>query len=265
MSILQFSPVKVGQSGVKPATYKMVTNNTLAEITVSGFLKQGTGGQFLEKNDLIEVIASFGTALVENAQLYVTIDANGVITLNEDLPEGLGQASLKNVTDNTKPLVASVDGATVAGHVAVFSDVTGTIEDGGALPSFGTAATKAATDNAEAKVASVSGSFVVDEVLLAKDTSGTVKGAGLVVTDFQLSSQIKVNRTGNIGGAGAGPINVPVTGLTTNSVVVASVESSSNPVAVAVCDGAASSFNITFTADPGASCIISYIAYISTQ
>jgi hypothetical protein len=131
MSILQFSPVKIGQMGVKPATYKMVSSNSLAEITTAGFLKQGTGGQFLERNDLIEVIASFGTVNVENAQLYVSIDTNGVITLNADIPEGLGQASLKAVSDNALPSVASVNGSTTIDHLASFNDITGTVEDSG--------------------------------------------------------------------------------------------------------------------------------------
>ncbi len=307
MSILQFSPVKVGQVGVKPATYKMVSTDSLATVSTAGFLKQGTGGQFLERNDLVEVIASFGSPSVENAQLYVTIDTNGVITLNVDLPEGLGQAALKNVTNNAEPLVASVSGATVVGHVAVFSDVSGTVEDGGALGTasskdasanseptvasvrgatvannaavffdtngtvkdsglpLGTAASKMASDNGRGFVASCATPLVVNHVLVAGDVNGTVTDSGLDITEFQLRFEVKANRTANIGGGGAGPINVPVVGLTTNSIVVASIESSSNPVSVIVCDAVVNAFNITFSADPGASCIISYIAYIAQQ
>jgi hypothetical protein len=175
MSILQFSPVKIGQAGVQPATYKMVSTDSLTAITTAGYLKQGTGGQFLLRNDLIETITSFGTVNVENTQLYVTIDTNGVITLNEDLPEGLGQAALKNVTNNALPLVTSVSGATVVGHIATFADTAGTVHDGGAI---GTAATKAATNPSLPNVTSASGSFVVGELLSAADVSGTVQTSG---------------------------------------------------------------------------------------
>lgn len=218
MAILQFSPVKVGQMGVKPASYKMVSSNTLAEITTAGFLKQGTGGQFLERNDVIEVIASYGTPSVENAQLYVSIDTNGVITLNEDLPEGLGNAALKNVTDNAQPLVASVDGATVVDNLASFSDVLGTLED-----------------------------------------------SGVPKASVQLSANIKAARTANIGGAGAGPISVAVSGLTASSVVTASIQASSNAVEVQKVTATVTGFDILFSGDPGATCTVNYVAFVAAQ
>lgn len=45
---------------------------------------------------------------------------------------GLGTAAYKVASDNSKASVASVSGSITAGHVAVFSDTAGTIEDGGA-------------------------------------------------------------------------------------------------------------------------------------
>lgn len=186
MSILQFSPVKSGQSGVKPATYKMVSTNTLSQITTAGFLKQGTGGQFLERNDIIEVIASYGTTAVENANLYVTIDANGVITLNVDLPEGLGQAALKNVTDNSKPLVASVTGTMTVGHLASFADTAGTSQDSGIA-----ATNVQLKSNLIARQASVGGtgttySITVAESTLTSIVTGTLASAGLAAASVVL-------------------------------------------------------------------------------
>lgn len=69
----------------------------------------------------------------------------------------------------------------------------------------------------------------------------------------------------NIGGSGAGPINVTVTGLTTASIVTASLISSSNPVSILTIVPAANKFSITFSADPGASAIIAYIAFVAPQ
>lgn len=74
-----------------------------------------------------------------------------------------------------------------------------------------------------------------------------------------------INRSADIGGSGAGPIDVAVTGLTANSNVFASIVSSSNTVAIAKILPGKDKFSITFTADPGAHAIISYAAFIGTQ
>ena len=46
---------------------------------------------------------------------------------------GLGQAAVKSVSDNSKASVASVFGATTINDIAIFSDITGTVEDSGVL------------------------------------------------------------------------------------------------------------------------------------
>lgn len=94
--------------------------------------------------------------------------------------------------------------------------------------------------------------------VLSAATSRTNLGA-------QTAANIKAGTTGNIGGAGAGPIVVTVAGLTTSSVVVADIASSSNPASVIKCIAGTGNFSITFSADPGASCIINYVAFIAAQ
>lgn len=44
---------------------------------------------------------------------------------------GLGTVATKTASDNTKTNAAMVNGATTIGHIAVFSDVNGTVQDGG--------------------------------------------------------------------------------------------------------------------------------------
>lgn len=73
------------------------------------------------------------------------------------------------------------------------------------------------------------------------------------------------DRSLDIGGLGAGPIDVPVLGLTANSIVTASIVSSTNTVSIAKVTPGIDKFSITFTADPGASVIISYNAFINAQ
>lgn len=75
----------------------------------------------------------------------------------------------------------------------------------------------------------------------------------------------KINTTADIGGVGAGPISVTVEGLTATSPIVATIASSTNTVAVAKCIGTATGFDITFTADPGAACVVNYVVGIAAQ
>lgn len=106
----------------------------------------------------------------------------------------------------------------------------------------------------------VSGNFPV-----ASGTNGLMVDSGLAATNIQYKTNIKAATTGNIGGAGAGPITVTVAGLTASSVVVATVATSSNTVAVAKAVAGSGNFDVTFTADPGATCTLNYIAFIAAQ
>ncbi len=66
----------------------------------------------------------------------------------------------------------------------------------------------------------------------------------------------------DIGGGGAGPINVPVIGLTSNGFVNAQIISTTNPgVIITSLVPGLNGFDVTFSADPGASAIIIYQAY----
>lgn len=51
---------------------------------------------------------------------------------------GLGQAAVKNVTDNSKANVASVTGSFVVNHVLLAGDTAGTVKDGGSPAGMGT-------------------------------------------------------------------------------------------------------------------------------
>lgn len=62
-------------------------------------------------------------------------------------------------------------------------------------------------------------------------------------------------------GSGAGPYTVLVTNLPANGFVTAQIISTSNPVTIKSIVVSAGQFTITFSADPGASAIIKYVAY----
>ncbi len=65
----------------------------------------------------------------------------------------------------------------------------------------------------------------------------------------------------DIGGSGAGPITVTVTGLMATNFVNVRLISSSNPVTILSVVPGSGSFAITFSGDPGASAIIVYQAF----
>lgn len=80
-----------------------------------------------------------------------------------------------------------------------------------------------------------------------------------------LNSNIIAGKTADIGGGGAGAITVAVSRLTASSVVVATIESSTNTVAVAKVVAGAGEFDITFDGDPGAACVVNYVAFVVPQ
>ncbi len=90
-------------------------------------------------------------------------------------------------------------------------------------------------------------------------------GSARATLGAQESSNIKAAHSADIGGGGAGPIDVAVSGLTSSSVVVASILSSSNAVSIAKVLPGTDKFSITFSADPGAACVLNYVAFVAAQ
>ena len=105
-----------------------------------------------------------------------------------------------------------------------------------------------------------SGNFPV-----ASGTGGLMVDSGLAAANIQNKTNIIANSTADIGGGGAGPISVVVANLTAASKIVATIASSSNVVAVAKCIATATGFDITFTGDPGAACVVNYVAFVAAQ
>lgn len=72
-----------------------------------------------------------------DAATQSTLVANFTAAINDLIDtaiSSLGNAVNKTVTNNSLTYIASVDSPVAAGHVAVFADDVGTIEDGGPLP-----------------------------------------------------------------------------------------------------------------------------------
>lgn len=86
--------------------------------------------------------------------------------------------------------------------------------------------------------------------------------ANFTTVSNALASLIAVGQI-DVGGSGAGPITVTVAGLNSSNFVNVTLISSSNSVSVALVTAITNGFNITFSADPGASAVIAYQAFTS--
>lgn len=73
--------------------------------------------------------ANAGAAFVLVEPLPANFGINNIVFTGA-LGSGLGTASTKAASDNTKSSVASVNGATVAGNIAQFNDTAGTVTEG---------------------------------------------------------------------------------------------------------------------------------------
>lgn len=117
--------------------------------------------------------------------------------------------------------------------------------------------------NARLLLAATATPFVSGNFPEASGTGGLMVDSGVSASDLVYRYQIIAGTTADIGGAGVGPISVAVAGVATTSAVVATVESSSNPVSVVAATATVTGFDITFSADPGAACLVNYFIYNS--
>lgn len=147
----------------------------------------------------------------------------------------------------------------VGNFAAVISNVTG----------LGQASTYTMPDpvNAAARflVGATATPFTSGNFPVASGTGGLMVDSGVAATNLQNKTNIKAATTGNIGGAGAGPITVTVAGLTTASVVVATIATSSNIVSVSKAVAGTGNFDVLFSGDPGATCTLNYVAFLAAQ
>ncbi len=287
MSIVSFNVQTPMLQNIAPRTVQLVTTDDLATITTAGYMnRQGQvlQGENLVSTDVINVIYSYVVATNSGAFgiFNASVASNGVITLIEWanpgdvlLPVVSGDFATFNGTTGqikdagyspsnaAKTKVVMLNAAPTSGHIAIFTAIDGTIGDGGVL---GTAAAKAASNVALSTVASTAGSgFTAGHIVTAADAAGSIQDSGVVATAVQLSANIKANRTANIGGAGAGPISVVVAGVTAASIITGSIQASSNPASVEKITATATGFDILFSADPGATCTVNYVAFVVAQ
>ncbi len=278
MAIVQLPLPIAANTGVIPNIKTMTTTDNYATITTAAYLNQyNLTGYPVSSEDIIFINYDFDATLRTGtfAIFTVSVSSLGVITLTEyNQSNGAiisgsvtpGHLAVFGATENTlvdapfvpsdptETLISSVTTATVAGDFAVYADTAGSLKSGPYTPSDASAQNVAMVSQP-----STSGNFAV-----YSDTSGTLANGSFAPAAVQLKAQIIANKA-NIGGTGGGPTDVAVVGLTASSVVVAAISTSSTSAAVVGCFAGTDKFTVTFSADPGVVCILSYIAFIATQ
>ena len=242
-----------------PSSNFLMTNSGSSQTIATGSLALTLGGLTVAAGNIAATLGSVAAGTTVTG-------GTGVV------------ATTGNVTATTGNIVAGSDAN--AGELWAYPFTTAQgifkiipVDAGGAWntiisnSSMGQSSTFSIPDPASATATFVvkTNALSVGNVVMAGANDGVVDDAGFLATDVQLKTQVKAAQTADIGGGGAGPINVVVADLTGASVVVASILSSSNTVAVAKVDPGAGSFDITFTGDPGAACVVNYVAYIAAQ
>lgn len=89
-------------------------------------IEQMKEGQFCT---ISEGTVNAGAIMVLNGPLPAAIGVNNIV-FTSAIPAGLGTASTKAASDNTKASVASVSGATTSGNIPAFNDTAGTLTNG---------------------------------------------------------------------------------------------------------------------------------------
>jgi hypothetical protein len=225
----------------------------------------GTAGLMVDSGKSAAALPTFTSPTIAN---HIAVFTNTSGNLGEDAATAINGGNLQAGLSGTAGTVASFPGTASNGSL-----ILAAVDAGGAFNttiSNGTMAQSCVYTIPD--VTAATGQFLVKTAALvsgnlvqASGTAGVTVDSGVATTNVQLKTQVKAATTGNIGGAGAGPITVTVAGLTAASVVVATIATSSNVVAVAKAVAGSGNFDVTFTGDPGATCTLNYVAYIASQ
>lgn len=220
--------------------------DTTASPAFAGVTLNNTGLHILDTNASHDLVIVPGSDLTADRNLTLTtgdaartLTLSGDATLNQDV-SSTGNPAFASVTLNNSGLHV-LD--TNASHDLIITPGSDLTADRILTLTTGDAARTLDISAADVTVSTFGASLVDDAAASNARTTLQVIGAA----------------TADIGGAGAGPISVAVAGFTANTRVVATIASSTNTVAVAKCIGTATGFDITFSGDPGAACVVNYI------
>lgn len=195
---------------------------------------------------------------------YPATALNGYFEIFGTANGGARNVSLTNVAHAQASAYAIPDCGNANGRILVGATTT-PFATGRVLASSGTGGLVVDSGVTVASLATYTGATVAGHVANFNNTTGQLIDSGVAFSALQLSANIKAGTTADIGGGGAGPISVVVAGVTAASKIIPVISSSSNVVSVAKCLATATGFDITFSGDPGAACIVNYTAFVVAQ
>lgn len=301
MAVLSFNVNFPGQSGVYPSEIIIETNDTLATVTTAGYLNGMVADNVPLVAGMMALVSTktSPSAHTSTSSWFNVVFANGDWSLTSIgvAPGSIITPTIANhiATYNdtlgtlTEDPATAISGGNIqaglsgtAGHFASFPsaattgqfDFTGVANSGNftvtlSNASHGQATTYSIPDVGNAAGRVLAGAtatpFTSGHLLSASGTGGVVADSGVAASAVQLSANIKAQTTGNIGGAGAGPLTVSQAACTSSSVILCSVKSSSNPCYVITIVPGTGSFTITTNTDPGASLILDYVLFVAAQ
>lgn len=278
MPILSGQTSFTGLSGIQPNLVFIDTNDTVATVTTAGYLNHVVQeGMLTLQNGYMALV---NTKVDQNPhtprvpiwlQVSITGTAPNLVYSLVEPTNGGGAIFPGNVQAGSNGIAGgfiSYPAALNSGFLNLFatanSGAFNTLITNAALGQT-TTFTLPDPGSANGRILVAGAALVSGNLVRAAGVAGSMIDAGIASANVQLKTDIKAVTTADIGGAGAGPITVASATLTAASVIVATIKSSSNAVAVAKCIAGAGNFDITFTGDPGAACVVNYIAYVATQ
>lgn len=298
MGILQITTDLSGQTGIVPRLLHMLTTDTISTITTAGYLNANAAGlgYAFAPSDVMIAAYSDGNGGTDTGLFSLSFGAAGAITLetdsstivlptitnhiatyintsgglSEDPATAISGGNIQAGLSGTAGSLSSFPATQSKGHLAVTAVAnTGNTVTTISNVAMGQASVVSIPDPANAVgrflIGATATPFTTGHLIASSGTGGLTVDSGVPTTSVQLKTNIKAAQTANIGGSGAGPLNVTVAGLTSSSVVVGTLISSSNAVEVQTIAPGSGSFDVTFTGDPGASAIMSYVAFIAAQ
>lgn len=205
-------------------------------------------------------------AAVVIGRIAVYTDTDG--TISDDAATAINNGNIQAGSSGTAGYLASFPGTAARGSLRL----TAVANTGNTLTTISNAEMGQASVVSIPDPGAATGNFLVTGTALvsgnlveASGTDGLTIDSGVATSDVQLNTNIIAQRSADIGGAGAGPINIAVVGATATSVAVGTLVSSSNAVQVQTITTTTDQIAVTFSGDPGAAAVLNYIVFLAAQ
>lgn len=299
MPILNFQTTFIGETGILPSRVAILTNDPEATVLTAGYLNKivQNGASFplpclaevstkatltsdyrvgwyqivhSGGNWSLTAAGSPGDVVLPTIANHIAVFTNTTGQIGEDAATAINGGNIQAGLSGTAGTLISFPstaskGALIVAGVANTGNTNTTLSN----VAMGQASVVSIPDPANAighlLIGATATPFTTGNFPQNSGAAGLMIDSGIAVSNIQQKTQVKAVLSANIGGAGAGPLTVNVTNMTTASVVVVTVSSSSNACYVVKATPGTGSFALTVNTDPGASLIINYIAYIAAQ